>query len=109
MGSLVPLPLRTEVKKASVDALRTPSAMPVVLLNVTRRPFTPTTYCVGPTAPSQSGGNAFVGFVPDSVARRCRVLTHDTAAVELELVAPEWIGLDRLTRVQPLLGHDVAR
>src|SRR5262249_15367056 len=67
-GSLVPDPFRTLVKNVFVVALRTPSATPVLLLKLTRRPFTAITYCVGPTAPSSSGGNALVGLVPESVA-----------------------------------------
>src|SRR5512141_769109 len=67
-GSLVLDPLRTLVKNTSGFTLSTPSATPVVLLNVTRRPFTNTTNCVGPTAPMQSGGKDSVGFMPLSVA-----------------------------------------
>ena len=38
--------------------LITPSAVPVVLLNVRRRPLTKSKNCVGPTAPIESGGKA---------------------------------------------------
>src|SRR6266568_3211906 len=46
----------TELKKLSVPALRTPSAPPVLLLNVRMRPLITTRNCVGPTAPIESGG-----------------------------------------------------
>src|SRR5438093_3608359 len=69
-GSDVLEPARTELKKLTVLRFNTPSWVPVVLLNETMRPFTPTRYCVGPTAPSQSGGNELVGLKPDSVAAR---------------------------------------
>src|ERR1041384_6881589 len=48
----------TDAKNPSVSALITPSATPVVLLNVRMRPVTWTTNCVGPAAPIVSGGNA---------------------------------------------------
>src|SRR2546422_6124227 len=68
MGSLVLEALRTEVKKTSVVVFMTASATPVVLLNETVRPLTATMYWLGPTAPSQSGGNELVGLVPLNVA-----------------------------------------
>src|SRR5438094_7385128 len=68
IGSLVEEPLRTLVKNVLVVAFTTPSATPVVLLNDTMRLLTAITYCVGPTAPSSSGGNELVGFVRESVA-----------------------------------------
>src|SRR5439155_24564768 len=46
----------TELKKLSVPVLRTPSALPVLLLNVRTRPLITTRNCVGPTAPIESGG-----------------------------------------------------
>src|SRR5215210_4129225 len=61
----------TDAKKTSGSALITPSAAPVVLLKVLRRPLTKTTNCVGPTAPIVSGGNAPVSA---SVAPRKVVL-----------------------------------
>src|SRR5438552_9093550 len=47
----------TELKKLSVVVLRTPSAPPVLLLNVRTLPLMTTRNWVGPTAPIESGGN----------------------------------------------------
>src|SRR5215813_13883802 len=67
-GSLVDEPASTDEKNTSGSAFTTPSATPVALLKVTRRPFTKTKYCVGPTEPMQSGGNDSVGLTPERVA-----------------------------------------
>src|SRR6266536_834546 len=50
----------TELKKLSVVVLRTPSALPVLLLNVRTLPLMTTRNCVGPAAPIESGGNPLV-------------------------------------------------
>ena len=50
----------TELKKLSVVVLRTPSALPVLLLNVRTLPLMTTRNCVGPTAPMESGGKPLV-------------------------------------------------
>src|SRR5437868_464651 len=52
----------TDAKNTSGLAFKTPSAAPVVLLKERIRPFTKTMYCVGPTVPILSGGNAPVSF-----------------------------------------------
>src|SRR5688572_14748336 len=54
----------TEAKNTSGSALITPSATPVVLLKVRIRPLMNTKNCVGPTAPSVSGGKAPVSVGP---------------------------------------------
>src|SRR5205085_4906379 len=54
----------TEAKNTSESALITPSATPVVLLNVRSLPFRKTTNWVGPTVPIVSGGNAPVSVGP---------------------------------------------
>src|SRR4051812_10861598 len=59
-GYAVDCPLRTESKKVSVAASRTPSAAPDDLRKVRMRPFRATRICVGPAAPIVSGGKAFV-------------------------------------------------
>src|SRR4030095_8959991 len=56
LGSLVPDPLRTELKKLSVVVLITPSTVPVDFVNDLILPFAMATYCVGPTAPILSAG-----------------------------------------------------
>src|ERR1051326_2620532 len=64
-GSLVKVPLVedfTDAKKTSESRLSAPSVVPLVLLNDRNRPLTATIYCVGPTAPMLSGGNAPVSF-----------------------------------------------
>src|SRR5947209_4936720 len=66
-GSLVKLTgafVITDEKKMSGSALITPSAAPVVLLNVRSLPLTKIKNCDGPTAPIESGGKAPVCVGP---------------------------------------------
>src|SRR5438552_5752233 len=63
----------TELKKLSVPVLRTPSAAPVLLLNVRTLPLITTRNCVGPTAPIASGGK------PLASARVAAVKLNPTA------------------------------
>src|ERR1700682_1410537 len=55
-GSDVPDEFVTELKKMSVVVFSTPSALPVALSKDLIRPFTTTTYWLGPTVPMESGG-----------------------------------------------------
>ena len=62
---ITPVPVViTEAKNASGLTFNTPSATPVVLLKDLSRPLISIMYCVGPTAPILSGGNAPVSVGP---------------------------------------------
>src|SRR5512135_3187777 len=50
----------TLAKNTSVLRFSTPSAAPVDFTKLRMRPLTATMNCVGPTAPIESGGKAFV-------------------------------------------------